>query len=322
MFLLHPSIFPWDFTILLLLTFSLSGAIACLVWVRRNHKKRIRKIFVGLLGFLGFLGFITVVYGSFIEPRLLIINRYSTSLPLRQPLKIAVISDLHVGPYKEKKYIERVVRETNKLLPDLVLLPGDFIQTYTADTSDLSPLADLRTSLGAFAVLGNHDFGLYRSFFGKRVEKQDRSEDVAHALEEMGITLLRNENILIPLDGGDIAIAGVEDLWTGKTDIAAALAEIPENAIIILLSHNPSIIEDPLSTGTHLIVSGHTHGGQIRLPFIGPIPTLPTTLGQVVDDGLFPVDEDTTLAITRGVGESGPRARLFAWPEIMVIETE
>ena len=91
-----------------------------------------------------------------------------------------------------------------------------------------------------------------------------------------------------------------------------ALPKPQHKAPIIMLAHDPSVILENHARYPHLIVSGHTHGGQIRLPFIGPIGRLPTQLGRKYDQGLFAVDKDTTLAITRGVGESGARARLFA----------
>src|SRR3989338_8191555 len=111
MFLLHPSIFLWDLTILLLISFGLCIAMSCYVWFRRNPEKNVlKKIFVGILGFLGFLGFFLTAYGSFIEPQLITVTEHTVHLPLRTSLKIAVLSDLHIGPYKGEQFIERIVQ--------------------------------------------------------------------------------------------------------------------------------------------------------------------------------------------------------------------
>lgn len=320
MFLLRSDIFFWDLAILLAQAFSLCGGVVCVIWIRRHAKKPLRNILVGMLGFISFLGCGLVTYGSFIEPQLITVTEKTIHHPLGASLKIAVISDMHVGPYKGKQFIERVVRRTNALLPDIVLLPGDFIFTHNADLSDLEPLQDLRTTVGVYAVLGNHDVGQYATISGKRYTGVDRGDRIAATLESLGITVLRNASETITLSDGRVHIAGVDDIWTGHDDTTAALGEVDPSAYSILLSHNPSIIDDSQSLQANLIVSGHTHGGQIRLPFIGPITTLPTSLGSQYDQGIFDIDDDTTLAITRGVGESSARSRLFAIPEILLLK--
>ena len=216
--------------------------------------------------------------------------------------------------------MQRVVNETNAAFPDLVLLTGDYVFGRNADLQDLAPLGALNPPLGVYAVLGNHDVGQHQSLLGKRYSGEDRGENIADMLESVGVTMLRNEEEIIYLTTGQIAITGIDDLWTGHSDLAAALDEVPRNVYTILLSHNPSVIDEKRSREADLIVSGHTHGGQMRLPGYGTIPDLPTSLGNSFDQGIFKIDSDTTLAITRGVGESSPRTRLFAWPEIMLLE--
>ena len=301
--------------ILLIMTFSLCGGIACVVLMRRNHSK-----LIGLLGFLGLLGFISITYAAFIEPQIIVVTKVSITHPLAEPMKIAVVSDPHVGPYKGKPFLRRVVKKLNGLLPDLVLMPGDFVFTRSADPSELAPFADINAPLGTFAVLGNHDVGEYQSLIGKRYSGKDRGEKIAQKLEEFDVTVLRNEHDLLQLTNSNIAVAGIDDLWTGHHDLAASLSGISSDTYTILLSHNPSVIDEPHSDSAHLIVSGHTHGGQLRIPGIGPLTTLPTSLGKQFDQGIFELEEDRALAITRGIGESSSRTRFFAWPEILLIE--
>lgn len=281
-----------------------------------------KKIIVGLFGFLGFLGFLLTTYGSFVEPKMITVNEFALDFPIRTPLKIAVISDIHIGHYKGRAFLERVVKRINDLLPDMVFIVGDFIFDPDADHSDFSPLKNLHPSIGTYAVLGNHDQGQYQSIFGKRIIRPDLGKNVTNALTDLGIRVLRNEHIDIPIIDEFIALAGIDDIWTAHADLDTALANIDPQSPVILLVHNPSIIDDPMSRRAHLVVTGHTHGGQIRIPGLGPLPPIPTTLGPDMIHGTFSIAADTTLAITRGVGETNARARLFAPPEIMLLHVK
>ena len=316
MFLLHTDIFFWDLLILLGMTVTLAVGVAGFIMKRRADGASLR---FGFFGILGILGFLLIVYASFIEPQIIVTTTHPTTHPKAPPLKIAIVSDPHIGPYKGKAFLERIADRTNALLPDIVLLPGDFIWTRSADITELTPLGSIRAPLGVYAVLGNHDVGEYQSLAGVRYSGTDRGEKIAAQLKNLGIKVLRNEFVTHPLHDGSVSIAGIDDLWTGHFDLATALDGIPATSFSILLSHNPSVINEPQSRSADLVIAGHTHGGQIRLPGFGSITDLPTSLGKKYDQGMFAIDDTTTLAITRGVGESSPRARLFAWPEVMLL---
>ena len=297
------------------MTITISIGIGSLVVARRKQKK-----FFGFLSLLGFLGFMIITYASFIEPQIIVVTKVSVTHPNAQKLKIAIVSDPHVGPYKDDAFLERVVLKLNGLLPDIVLMPGDFVFTRSADPIHLAPFAKINAPLGVFAVLGNHDDGQYLSPTGERYSGKDRGENIAQKLEQFSVKVLRNEHKLLPLTHANIAVAGIDDLWTGHHNLPASLQDIPPDTYTILLSHNPSVIDEPESAAADLIVSGHTHGGQLRIPSYGPLTELPTSLGRSFDQGLFPLEDGRTLAITRGIGESGARSRLLAWPEILVVE--
>ena len=322
MFLLQSDIFLWDLSIIILIVFLFSGAVACLTWTKRHPHKPLQKFCISIAGLLSLTGCCLVVYGSFVEPQMITVTEKVISHPLGSPVKIAVISDIHVGAYKEEEFVERVVKRTNALLPDIVVLPGDFILNHDSDLNDLRPLKNLRTTMGTYAVLGNHDVGEYETLLGKRYTGTDRGERISSALSALGVTMLRNESKILTLPHGKIAIAGIDDIWTGHADLTSALAGIDPTVYTVLLSHNPSVIDEAESLGAHLIISGHTHGGQVRIPGFGPLSKLPTSLGQEYDQGIFEIDDDTTLAITRGIGESSARTRLFATPEILLLQTE
>jgi predicted MPP superfamily phosphohydrolase len=322
MFLLQSDIFLWDLSIILLIVFTLAGAISCHCLIKRKKHSSLQTLFIRLAGGISLLGCFLVIYGSFIEPQMITVTEKTISHPLASPLKIAVISDIHVGAYKGEAFVAKAVQRVNALLPDIVLIPGDFILNHDSDLGDLDPLKNLRTTMGTFAVLGNHDVGEYETLLGKRYTGTDRGERISSALRALGITMLRNQSEVLTLPQGKLAIAGIDDIWTGHADLTGALAGIDPTVYTILLSHNPSVIDEPESLNSHLVVSGHTHGGQIRIPGFGPLSRLPTSLGQKYDQGVFEIDDDTALAISRGIGESSARTRLFATPEILLLRIQ
>lgn len=262
-----------------------------------------------VLGALLTLAWLVVGYGSFIEPRLLVTREYD--LPLAQSqeqtrvITVAVISDLHLGTYRHEEWVARVVDEVNAAKPDIVLLAGD-LASNAVGTKEFGPLAGLKPRYGSFAALGNWDY-------------LAGAVDVRKAIEATGVEVLTNESVGIDVRGRELRVAGLDDVRYGKPDWDAALAEVPPDAFTILLVHNPDAAPVAEVRGVPLVVAGHTHAGQIRLPLIGPVPALPTKLGKHFDQGTFAFGP-TRLFITPGVGESGPRARLFAPPEVSVLQ--
>ncbi len=315
---------PWDIGILVILGGSFAIALCANEWLKYRRGRPVW-MQMGVLGTgaMSLLVFFVVFYGSFIEPQFITVTRETIPLPTPEPLRIAVISDLHVGPYKGARYLHRVVARINALRPDVVLLAGDLVLTgeVTADTLiALEPLAVLAPLIGTYAIMGNHDHGIYRSI-GPLRPTRDHSDAVAERLSSMNITVLRNTSVTLGSGDNVFAVAGIEDALSGDADIVETFAGIPPGIPTILLSHNPDVILDPAALQADLIVSGHTHGGQIRLPWYGALASLPTHLGKAFDQGMFRLGSGAVLAITRGIGESGPRARLFAPPEILLIET-
>ncbi len=265
-------------------------------------------------------GALLVLWGTFIEPHLLMVRRRTIRLPV-PPLKIAIASDLHVGIYNRKRFVRRVVRRINRLNPDIVLLPGDFMDDEQTDLTDLEPLKDLHARYGIFAVTGNHDAGAYLAFFSRAPYfKKDRTSELKKVLTSYGITFFRNESKTLMIDGKPLVIAGTDDAFMKSCNPALALKNIGDDVPVILLSHTPDVILDPSSRRANLIISGHTHGGQIRLPLIGPLYSIPDKIGKKFDRGFFRIAKKCTLMITSGVGVTGVRARLFCPPEIVLIK--
>jgi predicted MPP superfamily phosphohydrolase len=262
-----------------------------------------------------------IFYVRFIEPFWIVITKYRVPFPVAG-LRIAVIGDFHVGPHKQASFVTRAVRRTNALRPDLVLLVGDFLFDEHADIEHLEPLKDLRARLGVFAVTGNHDSGSDHVPKGAhRVGRRDRTGDLDALLSSFGIRFLRNASESVGHGDASFIVAGIDDLWMESCDLRRALRDLKKTDACILLSHQPDVILDPASHRADLIVSGHTHGGQMRLPWWGSLSHMPQRLNKNFDRGIFSVGGRTTLAITHGIGETFVPLRLFARPEILLLET-
>lgn len=316
---------PWDIAILIMLSGSSGVTFAAWRWLYRSHCRLLwMRIPVTFVGTVMTCFFLLIAYGSFVEPQLITVTRVSIPFPIGQSIKIAVISDLHVGPYKGAGYIARVVRRINRELPDIVLIAGDMVLTDDVTPellAELEPLKNLHPALGTFVIMGNHDHGIYRLFSPHQHRAEDRSDLMAEKLKGLGLIVLENAQSELRIGDDTLRIAGIEEALSGEADIEKTMHTPDSDSPVILIAHSPDIILDPLSRLATLIVTGHTHGGQIRLPGYGPVSALPTHIGRKYDQGIFHLEGGTTLAITRGIGESGPRARLFAPPEIMLITT-
>lgn len=239
-------------------------------------------------------------------------------------LRVALVSDFHLGPYKQRGFATKVVKKIMALKPDIILIAGDFLAEDKKYVSFLEPLKNLSAPLGVYAVLGNHDYDDTITLLSE--EGKARSKAVTETLEVAGVEALINEGKILKHDGHEFILIGTDDIWTGYADIQKAFKS--EGAVAlqtqhplpsILLSHNADIVERAEKLGVNLVLAGHTHGGQIRLPFLGSVPKIPHALGNKYDRGLFDFGE-TQLFITSGLAETGPRARLLVPPEVALLE--
>lgn len=301
----------WDLTIAALLIGPPLGA----AW-----------LFTALPGPLGWipgglliLGSVIVAYGSFIEPQLLTLNKKIIQIKELPPLTFAIAGDFHVGPYKKAEDVRRVVKTINKQQPDLVLLSGDFLFDHLSEITLLEPLKDLHARYGVWACIGNHDSGDHATIQGERYVTEDRSDEVSAFLRERGINVVRDEWVECSTENGALAIAGTDGPWANTMDLEKTFSGLPEDMPVILLAHNPDVVLNPLHNRAALIISGHTHGGQIRLPVIGALH-IPAETGKKYDQGIFTLSEKTTLAVTKGCGETMARSRLLCVPEVLLVE--
>ncbi len=264
-------------------------------------------ISAGLVGIAG-----VVSDAAFIDLHRLIVKRVEvplTRLPLAfDGLTIAQLSDFHYGAFTAK-LIREAVRVTNDLHPDLIVLTGDFVSApflnhHETGAADALPcaeiLGDLQGQLGVLAVLGNHDHARHAAL-------------VASSLDGRGIAVLRNFNVAIERYGAKLWIAGVDDVLHRAADLEKALDGIPHHGMCILLAHEPDFADIASHYPVDLQLSGHSHGGQIRLPLLGA-PYLPA-LARKYPWGLRQVGS-MTLYTNSGIGTLYVPVRLDSPPEI------
>jgi len=265
----------------------------------------------------------TVAY-AFIEPARLVVRRVDVPIPglplTLDGFKIGQLSDLHRGPMMPRSRVERAVALLAAESPDLVALTGDFVSywpDYAAEyTETLSPL---RPRLGIFACTGNH-------------EHWTDPDVVTAALREAGVTVLRNQHQLVTAGGATLCIVGIDDVVASSPpfhhadpadDLSAALAGSPSSgAFRLLLAHNPDFVmrsvfaRETERRPIHLVLSGHTHGGQVRLPLLGA-PHIPSQHRRLFGGGLARA-AGTLVYVSRGAGSSWP-VRFNCPPEVNVI---
>ncbi|MFO0738913.1 MAG: metallophosphoesterase [Labilithrix sp.] len=278
--------------------------------MQREHRRRLVRYGLAVLSALFLL---SLVWGFFIEPWTLVVNRVDLPLPKwpkdQPPLEVVLVSDLHVGsPWWSLERTARLVEEINALEPDVVLLAGDYtINGVKLGTRvDIEPiakvLAGLRAEHGVIAVLGNHDF------------YNDRAR-TRRALEQNGIVVLENETKTIVHRGKPVNICGYADMYESYPWPERAFAKAHAGPIVALI-HEPDIFERHLPEPA-ITLAGHTHGGQVRLPLFGR-PVVPSDYGQRFAAGHI-VEDGKHLFVTTGVGTSIYPVRFRVPPEIALL---
>jgi predicted MPP superfamily phosphohydrolase len=216
-------------------------------------------------------------------------------------LRIAVLSDFHLYPFTPLPFLKRAVEETNRLQPDLTVLLGDFVDQTVEAMEELGPLlGTLNAKLGIFAVLGNHDH-------------RKGAARVAERLGREGIEVLVNRGVSLQVSKAPLHLAGVDSI-SGRFDLRAALGGVRSGLPTVLLAHEPDTADAALADGrVCLQLSGHSHGGQVRLPGLGrlglPLGARKYPFGSYRFEGLF-------LHTSRGLGTTGAPIRLGSVPEI------
>ena len=269
--------------------------------VKKKEKVYKNKVLFVLI-ILALITTVSFLYARFIEPQIILIK--NTQIETGFSAKFVVISDIHLGVYKGTHFLERIVEKINTIEQvDAVLIPGDFIYYPQEDLEVLfSSLKQIKFPV--YAVLGNHDTEESRQYIDEELQK---------ALVENGVIFLSNSSAYI--EQKNIRILGLGDKWTDEDDISKIDKFTIEDNVVVI-THNPDTTLEYTNSIPDLTVSGHTHGGQIRIPYL--YKKVIPCVGDF-DAGLYDVGENNVF-VTAGVGEIGLPMRLGIPPTIEILE--
>ncbi|MGB5634423.1 MAG: metallophosphoesterase [Waterburya sp.] len=250
------------------------------------------------------------VYGKKIEPNWIEVVPVELAIPrldqVFDEFKIVQISDIHASELMPAKRLAKIIKLVNQQQPDAIVITGDFItkrSNFYAERLTLK-LSQLQSKSGILAILGNHDHW------------QKEIAQLKQVIIDSNITLLDNQVYIVERGSQQLAFAGLDDPYWGEPNLPQTIAQLPDNVPAVLLVHEPDYIEK--SAATHkfaLQLSGHSHGGQIKIPFFHPL-VLPHG-GKKYFAGLNQV-EDTITYTNRGLGMTGLPYRFGSRPEITV----
>lgn len=269
-----------------------------------------RREFIRLGGLIGAAGLLAS-YTVFIERYIILTNHYLIAVPnlpkAFSGFRIVHLTDFHYGSLVPLAIIRHVIQRVNRLDRDLVVCTGDYVHERVATTQidTVWPLlSDLTAPLGVLSVLGNHDH--WASTKRSQYWLDKTNQDLRHKVKA------------IEKGGEKLWIAGAGDLWEDHRDLDQILSGIPDTDCRIVLAHNPDTADSKFSGRVDLIISGHTHGGQVDIPFIGP-PVLPVR-NKSYSSGLKTSPRGTGVFISKGIGWAIYPVRFNCPPEIAVLE--
>ncbi|MEH7177357.1 metallophosphoesterase [Neobacillus vireti] len=277
---------------------------------RRTFLKRIFGTFLTVLG-LGSGGYF---YAKRIEPSLLEINKLEIKHSLIpnsfNGIKIVQFSDTHLGFHYNLNQLKNLVKKINHLQPDIIIFTGDLLDEPNKykEINKVAPiLQQLKANMGKYCIYGNHDHGGYGSEIYKNL------------MELSNFTVLLNESLRIKQnDGSFISLLGIDDQMLGKPDLSLAMKQVTEDSFKLLLSHAPDIADEASAYQIHWQLSGHSHGGQVKIPFIGALVIPP--FAKNYPEGFYSIGTSNPLSlyVNRGIGTTRLPFRFMAKPEITV----
>ena len=253
-------------------------------------------------------GLVVCFYGVYVR-RWFVITRH-IEVPIKglspelDGYRIAHLSDLHIGAFTPAWWARRWVERSNAEKPDLVAVTGDYVTSGTRFHADIADVVSgLRAKDGVFCSMGNHDY-----FDG---------EDLIARIRATGQTVLRNEGRVIQRGKGKMYFTAVDDRWTKRADVDKALAERPAQMSTVMMAHDPDMFPEIAKRGVDLVLSGHTHGGQVAWPFLGRWINA-SKLAHRFHIGVYK-DGDSTLYVHGGLGTTGPPIRLGVAPAVVML---
>jgi predicted MPP superfamily phosphohydrolase len=255
------------------------------------------------------LGLVVAGYGVLVRRRVFHVRHVDvpiSGLPSElDGFKIAHLSDLHIGTTTPRSWGERWAKAANEHGADIAVVTGDLVTSGTAFYDDIAEVvATLRARLGVFVSMGNHDY------FGD-------GEPLIAKIRARGAKVLRNEGLVLESGGKPLYLCAIDDTWTRRDDMDKALAARPDGVPTVLLAHDPERFRVAAKRDVELTLSGHTHGGQIAVPFLSRRFSL-SHLTHHFHQGLYTKGR-STLYVHPGLGTTGPPMRLGVAPAVVIL---
>jgi len=257
----------------------------------------------------------SVAHAFGVEPNLLHVNAQTIHLQwLPQPmsgLKIAHLTDFHYDPENNDKLLDKVKRRLEEIKPDIIIFTGDYITKGEKEFDALiEKLNGVSAPHGVYASMGNHDGW------------ESNADYISRGFTSIGVKLLVNANEIIQVNKIDLCIAGLDYQWLGEPDVEKMLEGVSQYMPVIALVHEPDYFEELAKRHPYVMqFSGHTHGGQCRVPIIGYAP-IKVKYGEKYIKGTYAEGPNAKLYVSSGIGTVGVRVRFACPPEIAVLTLE
>lgn len=250
-------------------------------------------------------------YARYIEPHMLTVQKHDithTKIPRHfHNFKVLQFSDTHVGFHYDLNDLEKLVDRINQEEPELILFTGDLVDephTYSFPPRLVEILNKLEAPMGKYWIYGNHDHGGYGT------------DKIREVMDQSGFQLLQNKHVSIQNGDSSFTLAGVDDVMLGKPDINQTLSQAPDELFTLLMVHEPDVALEYQHYPIDVQLSGHSHGGQVQLPFFGYLVTPP--FAEHFVEGHYPLEEGLQLYVSRGIGTTRLPYRFLCRPEISV----
>ncbi|QSR13329.1 metallophosphoesterase [Lactococcus sp. LG606] len=272
----------------------------------KKPKKKTKRILLSIISVFILLIVALPFYAWKVEPFLVHVNHVELGKKNeRTPLNVVQISDLQVSEYFETNRLDKVIEKVNAQNPDILLFTGDLFDNYSKYPEQMAPMIEklkaFKANIGKYAVWGNHDYG------GGAVRVY---EDVMSA---GGFTVLRNQGETLTLsDGRQVFLGGLDDSLLGNPSVSDTLAYRQNYDYAITMTHEPDVADAFIGTDTQLVLAGHSHGGQVWIPFY-PIKNV---LAEKYTRGLYQLDAITQLYVNTGIGTTSIHARFGVIPVV------
>jgi len=306
--------------------------IACLLVYFIIRDLKIKDLFFNKNKILSYALIVVLIFGIFAalyshlaEPFILLTKTVEIrNAQIKQPFKIAFVSDIQVGNHKRTTWVEKITEKIDAANPDLVIFGGDLIDNEgnpNDETQYLEPLKKISEKYPSFYVLGNHEYGLGQpNIANDYLGTGDRSQDLIDKMAELKITFLRNSLECLEVKKQNLCLFGTDDFYTKKSDFSA-LKNLPNQTPLIFITHDPDgVMTYPENfPKPFLTLSGHSHGGQVYLPILGPLGSADMILSDKYYQGLNSW-HGMPIYTSVGAGESGGQLRFLVPPEIVIFD--